>query len=102
MTLLFLSPHFQYDSHYIKGLPFGLGGTKLENRVSKALYSSSEHSKGVHSDPKGLGCCRLSNRRVYSALICAASRAANGVRVSLRLVCTPLEITSGIKLLRLM
>lgn len=102
VTVLFLSAHFQYDSQYIKGLPFSLGGTKLENRISKALYSSLEHSKGVHSDPKGQRCCTPPSWWVYSALTCAASGAANGRGVSLRLVCSPPEFSSGVKMLRLM
>ena len=60
VTLLFLSVHFLYDSHCIKELPLGLGGTELENEISKAL-SSSEHSDGVYSYPEGQGCCRLPN-----------------------------------------
>lgn len=71
VTLLFLSAHFQYDSRHIKGLLFSLGGTKLENRISKALYFSSEHSEGVHSDPRGQRCCRLAGfPHLFSSDLC--------------------------------
>lgn len=39
---------------------------------------------------------------IYSALTCATSRAAHGMGVSLRLACAPPEVSSGVKMLRLM